>query len=109
MKLLLDENLPHELRHELPGHEVFTVSYQGWAGAQNGRLLALAAEAGFDAILTLDGGIQQQQNRSVLPLGVVVIRAVSNDMDDLLPLVPAILKALGAMNPRTIVVVESRQ
>ncbi len=33
MKLLLDENLPHQLRHEVPGHEVFTVAYMGWSGA----------------------------------------------------------------------------
>ena len=26
MKLLLDENLPHELRHELPGHDCYTVA-----------------------------------------------------------------------------------
>jgi len=29
MKLLLDENLPHDLRHFLPGHEVVTVAYLG--------------------------------------------------------------------------------
>ena len=39
MKLLLDENLPHELRHELHGHEVATVAYMGWRGIRNGELL----------------------------------------------------------------------
>jgi hypothetical protein len=29
MKLLLDENLPHQLRNEIAGHEVFTVAYMG--------------------------------------------------------------------------------
>ena len=32
MKLLLDENLPHQLRLELPGHEVITVAYMNWSG-----------------------------------------------------------------------------
>jgi len=27
MKLLLDENLPHELRKMLPGYEVYTVAF----------------------------------------------------------------------------------
>ena len=27
MKLLLDENLPHQMRLELPGHEIFTAAY----------------------------------------------------------------------------------
>jgi len=29
VKLLLDENLPHDLRHKLTGHDVFTVRYMG--------------------------------------------------------------------------------
>ena len=57
MKVLLDENLPHRLRLFLPGHDVFTVDYLRWKGIQNGRLLALAAANGFDAMLTMDDGI----------------------------------------------------
>jgi hypothetical protein len=40
MKILLDENLPHELRHEISGHDVFTVKYLGWSGMKNGLLKA---------------------------------------------------------------------
>lgn len=36
MKLLLDENLPHQLRHELPDRDCFTVAYMGWGGVANG-------------------------------------------------------------------------
>lgn len=43
MKILLDENMPHDLRHFLPGHEVFTVAYMQWTGTRNGELLARAA------------------------------------------------------------------
>ena len=49
MKLLLDENMPRKLRHHLPGHDVFTTPYMDWAGIGNGKLLALAADAGFEA------------------------------------------------------------
>lgn len=34
-KLLLDEHLPHKLRHYL-GANVFTVAYMRWDGVQNG-------------------------------------------------------------------------
>jgi predicted nuclease of predicted toxin-antitoxin system len=34
MKILLDENLPHELRRLLPGHDAFTVAYLGWSGTK---------------------------------------------------------------------------
>ena len=36
MKLLLDENLPHQIRLELPGHDVFTAAYMNWGGVENG-------------------------------------------------------------------------
>ena len=96
MKLLLDENLPHALRHEIAGHDCFTVAYVGWAGVENGSLLALAAAAGFDATITKDAGVEYEQNLRNLPLAVVVLHAASNDMEDLRPLVPALLIGLSA-------------
>jgi len=42
MKLLLDENLPHQLRNEIPGHDCVTVAYMGWGGLENGELLTRA-------------------------------------------------------------------
>lgn len=103
MKLLLDENLPHDLRHHVTGHEAFTVAYIGWAGTKNGTLLQLAAGGGFDALLTMDNGVVYQQNAATLPVAVVILQAPSNDMSELLPLVPALLAVLGRLAPRSIV------
>ena len=52
MKLLLDENLPHQLRLEPPGHDAYTVAYMNWGGVENGELLRRAAAEGFDAVIT---------------------------------------------------------
>ena len=60
MKLLLDENLPHDLRGELAGHETYTVQYLGWSGIKNGELPARAAASGFGALLTMDSGVPYQ-------------------------------------------------
>jgi predicted nuclease of predicted toxin-antitoxin system len=94
MKLLLDENLPHQLRHELPDHDCFTVAYMGWGGVENGALLALAASHGFDAVLTKDANIEYEQNLQNLPVAVVVIQAKSNDIDDIRAVLPAVLAVL---------------
>ena len=75
MKLLLDENLPHQLRLELPGHEIYTTAYMKWTGIETGQLLQLAAEAGFDAIITNDRGLEHEQNRQGIPLAIVVLLA----------------------------------
>jgi hypothetical protein len=103
MRLLLGGNLPHDLRHELSGHDMFTVHYLGWSGIRNGELLAQAAAAGFDALLTMDSGVPYQQNVAALPLAVVVLQAPSNDLDDLRPLVPRLLDELRRLKPRTVV------
>lgn len=42
MKVLLDKNLAHRLRKNLGAHDVFTVSYKGWARLKNGELLRVA-------------------------------------------------------------------
>jgi predicted nuclease of predicted toxin-antitoxin system len=94
MKLLLDENLPHKLRLHLPGHEVFTSAYMGWAGIRNGDLLSRAATAGFDVMLTLDTGIEYQQNLINLPCSVIIIRAESNAFEHIQPHIQAILAAV---------------
>jgi predicted nuclease of predicted toxin-antitoxin system len=97
MKLLLDENLPHQLRRELAGHDCSTVAYMGWGGIENGELLALAASNGFDALITKDAKLEDEQNLVNLPLAVVVIHAVSNDIDDIRPLLPSLLAILPGL------------
>jgi len=98
MRLLLDECVPKRLRRELPGHDTKTVQDMGWAGVRNGALLRLADEQ-FDALLTVDQGIECQQNLAGLRISVVVMTAASNDIDDLRPSLPAVEKALAVERP----------
>ena len=98
MRLLLDESLPRLLARDLPGHEASTVQALGWAGTANGELLRRAARAGFDAFLTSDKGLEFEQNPQGLPLTVVVLRARSNRLEDLQPLIPEALRRL--LEPR---------
>ena len=98
MHLLLDECVPKRLTRELPGHEVRTVQDMGWAGIKNGALLKLA-DTQFDALLTVDQGIEYQQNLSGLSISVVIMLAASNDVDDLRPLLPGVARALASLRP----------
>ena len=102
MRLLLDECVPKRLKGELKGHHVLTVREAGWAGLKNGGLLR-AASGQFDALVTVDQGIEYQQNLSGLQIALVIIVAPSNDIDDLRPLIPAVLKALTGLQPGTAV------
>jgi predicted nuclease of predicted toxin-antitoxin system len=99
MRLLLDENLPHEFRHEIPGHDVTTVAFMGWKGFRNGRLLELVSAAGFDAIITKDLSIPKQHSVNYASVAIIVLRASSNAIEVLRPLVPAMLKAIQRSQP----------
>ncbi len=102
MRVLLDENVPRKLKHRFaPGHKVRTVSERGWSGLLNGVLLR-AANGEFDAFITLDRGLEYQQDLGALSLRVVVLRAVSNQYEDLAPLVPSIQVALKRLEPGAI-------
>lgn len=98
MRVLLDENLPRALGAELTGHHVSSVQAEGWSGTQNGELLRQAGKY-FDALLSMDRGLPYQQNLKGLGLRILIIRAPSNRMVHLRPLVASILQTLAAMSP----------
>lgn len=100
MKLLLDQNLPHQLRTALPGHDVFTAAYMNWSAIENGELLRLAAAAGFDAVITNDRGMEYEQNLDALPVAVVVILAKANTLEAIMPLRKELLATLARLRPR---------
>lgn len=75
----------------------------GWSSLENGALLRAAAVAGFDVFISLDKGIEFQQNLSELPLAVVIVRARSNRIDDLEPLAQRVITAVEGIQPRTLV------
>jgi Domain of unknown function (DUF5615) len=107
VRLLLDEQLPRQLAPSLIGHEVRTVQQESWAGLKNGELLDRAEAAGFGALITGDQSLEFQQSIAKRRLGVVVLKAPSNAIEDLLPLAPAILAALAGLKAGTVSRVEA--
>jgi hypothetical protein len=95
-RILLDECIPRPLGGHLAGHYVRTAPQMGWASVVNGELIKLA-EAEFDVFVTVDRGIFYQQNLRSTTLGFIVLRAQSNRLEDLLPLVDDMLAALEAI------------
>ena len=99
MKILLDEGLPIDFRHSFPSHEAHTAEWAGLKGRKNGDLLRSAEAAGYDVLLTVDQGIPHQQPPAGRRISIILIRARTNQLEDLLPLVDAILGALEAAEP----------
>ena len=95
MRLLLDECVPKRLNGYLTGHDVRHVVEMGWSSKRNGELLKLMAAERFEALLTVDQNIEFQQNVRDSGIGVLVVRARTNRLTDLRPLVPQILDGLS--------------
>jgi hypothetical protein len=69
--------------------------------SENGQLLQLAAKQ-FDLLLTVDRNVEYQQNFAGVALAVIVVRAPSNDVSVLRPLMPAVLTAISETKPGTV-------
>ena len=102
MRVLLDESLPRQMARELTDHQVRTVRQENLQGLKNGELLRRAQETGFDIFVTADQNLEYQQNLARAEIGIIIVRAISNRIEDLLPLVPKILGAISKIQPRQV-------
>ena len=92
VRILVDESLPVELADELNLPDLRTVSQIGLKGLKNGALLQRAEALGFTVLLTADQNLEFQQDIPGYALSVIVLRARSNRMEHLRPLIPAIIQ-----------------
>jgi hypothetical protein len=104
--VLFDESVPHDVAAATaaaaPEHVVATVQGLGWAGTKNGALLRAARGAGYEVLVTTDRNMRHQQNIPASGLAVLVLRARSSRVPDLLAVVPPLLVALSGAAPGTV-------
>ena len=105
MKILLDERLPLDFRHSFPNYEAHSAQWAGLKSKKNGELLLAAEMGGYDVLLTVDQGISHQQQSSSRKLSIILVGSRTNQIEDLLPFVDAILKALKTIAPGQIVAI----
>lgn len=107
MRILIDECIDERFRNSFAGHDCQTARYAGLAGLQNGDLLKAAEAAEFDVFLTVDQGIEYQQNLTGRKIAIIIFRTKSNRLHDLLQLVPACLERIRSVHPGQIVSIEA--
>ena len=98
MRILLDGNLPRAFGTLLPGHRVETVHQRRWSDLDDRPLLD-AADAQYDAFITMDQSLRFQQNLRGRRMRILLLRAPRNTLPVLAPLAPMVLDALGTMEP----------
>ena len=105
MKTLLDECLPVDFRHSFPRHDAHSAVWTGLKGKKNGEMLQEAERSGYEVLVTVDQGIVPQPNFAARKLLIISIRSHTNQLEDLLPLAGAILKAMETMTSGQIVLI----
>jgi hypothetical protein len=93
VKVLLDECVDRRLARDIVGHHVKTARQMAWTTIKNGELLALAAR-NFDVFVTVDRNLSFQQNLASFSITVIILRAKSNRLADLRPMIPRLLAAI---------------
>lgn len=96
MRILIDECIPRKFKFSLKPHDCQTVPEAGFAGKRNGELLTLA-DGKYDVFVTLDRGLEFQQNLSGKRIAVIVIRSRSNRLTDVQQHTAACLAAIESI------------
>src|SRR5271155_3083430 len=106
MKILLVESVPRKLKSHLASHVCRTASEAGFSGKKNGVLLRLPEADGYDALITIDRGMETQQNLAGRRISVLILRGKSGRLKDLVPLVSSCLKVLSRIEPGQVRLIE---
>jgi predicted nuclease of predicted toxin-antitoxin system len=105
MKILLDENIPVQLKAVLHGYTVKSVNDKdvGWKNIKNGRLL-IEMKGIYDLLITADKNIYAQQNLSGRDICILVLP--TNRRKDVLALGSRIVEVVASMSLGEYVVLE---
>ena len=97
MRILLDHDVPTQLRLLFRGHLALTARQMSWDTLSNGRLIAAAEARNFDVLLTADKKMVHQQGHLQRKISLVVLS--SSLMLHLKPNFPLILAAVERSTP----------
>jgi predicted nuclease of predicted toxin-antitoxin system len=106
MKVLLDENLPEELKTDLHPHEVYSVRDKKWKGKKNGELMQLLEKEEFEVFLTSDKNLRHQQNLKNYSVAILLLDVKQNTYPAIKKLLPDILKVLRWKLPAGVTVIQ---
>jgi predicted nuclease of predicted toxin-antitoxin system len=95
MKILLDENIPRQLKISLVMFETFMVKDMGWRGLKNGILLQKAQEEQFNVFITVDKNLRFQQNINGKHFFIIVLNIPLLKWQFIEPLVPSMVQLIA--------------
>jgi hypothetical protein len=73
MRVLFDNGTPKPIARSLTGHEITYARKVGWHEFENGKLIRIAEEAGYDVLLSTDKNIRYQQSLAGRRISLVIL------------------------------------
>jgi hypothetical protein len=104
MRILSDKSAPNGLAAYLREHSGSTAERCGWARWENGDLLSIAEESGYELFLTADKNLRYQQNLAGRKISILVLG--QSPWPLVRQHIPAIVAAVDATTPGSFVEVE---
>ena len=106
MRVLFDNSTPRGVRNLLQqqGHSVTEARERAWDRLENGDLLHVAEEGGFDVLVTPDQNIRYQQNLTGRTIALVVL--TNSTWRIVRPHLDRIARAVNEATPGSYAVVE---
>ena len=98
MRVLVDNCVPRQIAAMILGHDLTTTAALGWEKLKDGALLDAAGNV-CDVLVTLDKSMRYQQRLEHRTFGVVLMRAKSSRVEQLLPLIPELLRVVPDVKP----------
>jgi hypothetical protein len=103
MRFRIDECLPRRLNNHSTDHDCRAVPEAGLAGKRNGELPSLTAQQKYEIFVTVDKGVEYQQNLRGRSLAVIILRAQSNQLADLSSYGADCLEQMKSIKPGEVV------
>ncbi len=103
-RVLFHEDVPPQLRRDLPEFKIRTVQEEQWSSVKNGELLQLSSYA-FDVFLTADKRLRFQQNIARFNIGVVVLATRDTRLPRLQQALDEIRDAISRVEAGAVIVV----
>lgn len=86
--------------------EVVTVARLGWAGCSDLELLARLQRVRGAVLVTMDRGMRWTNRHRIGTVGVVLMHARTNQLVDIVELLPDVAEAIARAQPGRVVVVQ---
>src|ERR1700733_11015043 len=106
MRILIGECIDARFRNSSADHDCQTARYAGMAGLKNGELLSAAEAAKFDVLLTVDQGIECQQNLVDRKISIIIFCPGSNRLTDPLSIVSVCRGHIQSLQPGQVIKIE---